>query len=281
MTTSRPAKKRFRWGTLLIAVIALVTLAGVTLAYLASTTPEHVRHALAFIENTPKAEREQIAQNLEQRLASLFGDTHSSIDPETRQLLQGNTNASVAAFDGTGRNFRLTNNPTTTPNATTTQKTGPQKLTMTFDEINAWFCERLEQWAKNQGTKLPDFAANYLVNQVNGRLVLAFEMKTDEVSGWITLHNQLTFTPNGQATLKITQIDAGELALPRETITKQLKNYADKAGSKAQVQSVVAAFEGHAFDPIFPIDSKTNVRVTSLNVSATGLTFELQQLASK
>ncbi|WP_428390067.1 hypothetical protein [Mucisphaera sp.] len=260
------ASKRFPWATILMVTIGVMTLAGGTLAYLAASKPSHVREALTWLDDTPTTERRATAESLEQRLASLFADANSSIDADTRALLEGKT--ASASLDGTGRRFDFAS-------ASAAERNQPQQVRMTFNEANAWLSERLGAWMANQGASLPEFASDFLINQVDGQLVLAFKLKTDEVTGWVSLFTDFTFQTTGEASIKIARIDAGTLRLPRQIIASQLENYADQAKDASKAQTIAAAFHGRSFDPVFPVDKKASVRLTGLKVDGEGVTLEL------
>lgn len=266
MPDSQPSKKRrFPILKTLLALLLLASVVVGSLGYLLLSTPEHIRKAEAFIEQTPVAQLDDIAENLEQRLTNVWGNTNSSMDARTRALLTGiNTRGSHST--------QLASN---TPPPTDNNQ--PQTVKMSYDEVNAWFSRRFKDWVRNQGGSLPSFARNYLLTYKDGSLVLGCHMTTRQVSGWVSFYTDINVSPDGQAIITVTQIDAGRLNLPRERISSQIKEYADSSKSE-KVREFAGAFDGKAFNPVFPLDSKADARITGFKADADGLTLELIRL---
>ncbi|QDU70902.1 hypothetical protein [Mucisphaera calidilacus] len=260
---SEPSRKRripIVKITLGLLALGLATVG--VLAYLLLATPGHVRQAQAFIEQTPQPKLSQIAESLEQRFTNRLGDNASSIDNSTRQLLQGTASA------GTSPDLSLARN------SSEDDENAPQTITMSYDEINAWLSQRLDSWVRNQGGQLPQFARDYLLTHKDGRLALAFRMSSDGISGWVSVFLKLQINTHDTATVTVTGIEAGHLRMPSNNISLRLREYAKKNASSS-AKTLADAFNGKSFDPVFPMDRKTDVRVTDISTTQQGITVTI------
>jgi hypothetical protein len=147
---------------------------------------------------------------------------------------------------------------------------GVRTIRLEFDEANAWLDQRLNDWLKNQGHRLPAGLSDPMLASNAGRLVVAFRYESDEIDKVFSVLLLLDVLDDGQAVLTIDGVRAGRLPIPVDTAMKQLPNASD-GESGGQPDLFDTLMGGRPFDPILPIDGTRHARIIGLDVDDTGL----------
>ena len=147
---------------------------------------------------------------------------------------------------------------------------GVRTIRLEFDEANAWLDQRLNDWLKNQGHRLPAGLSGPMLASNGERLVVAFRYESDEIDKVFSVLLLLDILDDGRAVLTIDGVRAGRLPIPVDTAMKQLPNAGDgKSGDQPDLFDTLMS--GRPFEPILPIDGTRHARIIGLAVDDTGL----------
>lgn len=115
---------------------------------------------------------------------------------------------------------------------------------VTTREANAWLFTRLPAWLAHQNIRPPPALADPMIAIVNRQLVLAFELRTEQVKQVVSVTADARVPAAGWATVELKSIKAGRLSLPLQTLLDQLRGHVGGAVSAEDWQRLVAHCAG-------------------------------------
>lgn len=305
------AKSKFMLGCQVFVLLALAVICvlGLGVWWLWNSDTEQTKQHRAFIAATTQPERQQLAEQLEQRVmrklsaldaASVSGAPNScrpggdqawsasasSAQPATASHDAARTESTDQAH-GTGQAAPADTSTSPAGDAANhgrfnldTIDTTPRKITVSVEEANAWLTERLDQVLASHGASMPHQITNPGVAIDGDKVVALFSITAEGVTQNVSAYLNIDMVPGdaGQPPrLKATLegIKGGNLPLPRQRITKALQARADEARNKA-MQKVQRLLDGNAMDAVFKFDGKRNLRLIDFEVGKDGVDLTLR-----
>ncbi len=260
-------KTFFKRLVLILAV--MLVLAGSAMGYMAwrfNQDPEYWTQNQQFIESHTQEELAIIADNVQNRVVSQMTSVFASGEnPTSTSAIESATRAAGGAIvRSTGEGDQ----------AVVIDQT-PREITVTPDEANAWLATRFESVAAGQGFTFPEGVTNPMVTVKNGKLVSAFRVQRKGIDRPVSMLFDIKIASSGMATLKLSEIKGGEMALPLEQLASQLGDEA--AGEqKRLLAKLEEVYAGKTFDPVFKVDEKRNLRVKAINLSGANIKMTVQ-----
>lgn len=168
---------------------------------------------------------------------------------------------------------RVFNRVSNTPNEDA--NTGPQTVTVTLDEANAWLRQRFPQWVENRGQQMPPELMDPMLAIEEDLLVLAFQIETDERTSLVSLLVDVEFNEDGTGIFRLANVRLGRQDLPLQWLINKISAYDNSyADLAANAQGLT---EGLPFEPVFAMPGSQDrlVRVRDMRLLEDENTIEL------
>ena len=237
-------------GLVILLLVTAVGLAGWYIVHLWRTVPAGWQQVDANRAATTPQQRSELAAEFEKRVLSQLSRIPLSNDrPATDRGNPDNADA-VAESDA-------------------------HRIAMSNDEINAWLEHRLPLWAANQGLPLPEELESVRFWSEDRQPVLASQVTIEDISQIISVSLDLKLRESGDAIVKMGRIRGGRLTMPQTDLIDHAIDHV-RARSEKVASQLAPLLEGHAFDPVFPLDRQRQARLTGYAVDDDGLTLRLR-----
>ncbi len=202
-----------------------------------------------WLAKTPAARRLVLADALEERLSHFQTRTRWSQACNTAVPPDIATPAELARWQP-GTDVGLDMSPTNIAG------TGRRTLVIRTNELNSWLTQRLPQWLAHHDAQLPREISQPAVSVSKGLVTLSFQYASPRLTQVLTFRIRPEMVPQAQGhpqlRLTLEQALAGRLPLPPSRLESLIAQNAG-ARDRQAVQSILAALQGHQFDPALPV----------------------------
>ena len=249
-TESKPVvKRRGRLRAVIFLLLLIVSLGGLWCYWLWKSEPEYWQHRADFRLTTPINQRRIIAQTVEQRILERL-------------------------------DVALANGRSATVSSSQVDGSVEEELFLTFDEINVWIDERLDDWIANQGAEVPGFLKDPMLAAEGQNLIVAFEYVNHPFRQVVSMISRVNITDGGEAVIRVQGVRAGCLPIPGAKAVSQavVKGGIYHEGFSQVADHITEAFDGRTFDPVLKVHNQ-KVRLSGFELKPSGARLSIQAAA--
>lgn len=179
---------------------------------------------------------------------------------------------SEAQVEGMGRTLEQQIN-----NLINTTFVGDTTLEATVDEVNAWLGTRMRPWLANQNMPLPGEVGEVMFAIDPPQPIIAFELKTAEVSQVVSAYIDLKFDgTHGQ--FRVARLTGGELPIPAGLLVGHLEKSVPET-YRRQVREFAQGLRGVKFDPVFELENSRTATVKAIAIEPDRVKIDLHVAA--
>ena len=228
----------FLGALMLLGVVVVLTVAG-TLYWRWTSEPTYWQMRTTFIQSTTVEQRRAMSQGLQGRftyeLTELRDEGAQLVPPPARS-----------------RRISVTGEPL--PSLTAQEYAQVRRISVEFDEVNAWLSEMLDDWLAHEGHALPEQLGDFMVASEGDRLVAAARYESPKLNQVFSVVFDLDLFEDGQARLNIHEVRGGRMSIPLVRLAGYLQELTESHEIR-EAQEAIAMLRELTFEPVFPIDS--------------------------
>lgn len=152
------------------------------------------------------------------------------------------------------------------------------EMRLTNEELVAMVSQVFRDWTAQRGYVVPDAITEPVVLADDGRLVIAFQVRTSSWSQVFSGHVDLTFRPDGMAVGRVQKLTAGSLPMSINEVGDMLRKRLP-AGEKetgSRVGDWLSQLEGFEFRPVLEMEHRRRARVVGMQVGRDAVTLKMR-----
>ena len=243
----------------LIASTLAVTLGAGLTVYLLQRPPAVWHEAQAILDETTDAEREQLAEDVMQRLSRAA----DRLGPEQDTVF--------------GAEFKA--DPTKLTTVLASQSVDEIfEVELSNEELLLVASQWVNKWVKQRGFEMPSQMSRPVVMIQDGVLIIAFELVVGDWRQIFSGQISLRFDADGMAHGRVTELAAGSFPLSvtgvGDWVAKQLPNSQSETAHK--MGEWIAELEDFEFRPVLEVEHRRRARVTSMQLRKDSLTMTMR-----
>ena len=241
-----------KYRRVLLVLVVVLAVGGGWAYWLWQSEPAYWQQRQSFLDQHTAQQRMALAESVEQRILAALSDV--SIAGTSESAVTSNSDAKSGDSDAESGDT----------------------VFLTTDEINAWFDQRLYDWAAHQGTTIPDFITNPMLAIVGDELVIAFLYESPSMRQIFSVKCDVLLEGD-QAVIQVMGVSGGRLTIPAvQTASRAVGRIQGKESEIAQMTAkIAAAFDGMVFDPILKLgQQKVLLKSFELEPDGARLVFE-------
>lgn len=251
----------------MLALGLLAVLGGGWCYWLWRSEPVYWQQHAQYIENTTPEARMATAQAVEQRLLDEISYTPAGDGADSGGNAGGTAKAERVA---SGVVERVAD--TADGKGDDVDPDAPREVFLSIREINAWVDQRLDQWVKHQGSKMPGFIQKPMLTVEDDHLVIAFRFVHPPIDQIISVLSDVEIEPDkGQAVMRVRGVRGGRLRIPGvKAVTSAVQDKAGEGDFKDIAAKVTEAFDGRSFDPLLDLNNR-KIRLVGFELQPEGV----------
>jgi len=260
--------KRFRHFAL--AALLLLTLMVGYGVYLLRSTPPHWQLREAFLDaHTP----EQIDQLADAARGKIETDALQDLDDYRAKLLAsaGLTEAEYALPDDQIPEEKRRLKALIRDELKQVRINNAMKIRLSNDELQALVAKELNNWMNDRGYVMPRQITEPMMAVRDRQMILAFKLNADGFEQIFSGFFHVEIHANGYATLKLDELQAGELPVPTGNITQYLLTETNNNPSMKKVGKWLSKLEDLQFKPVLELEHSRRARVQALRALDSGV----------
>lgn len=236
-----------------LSLLAITTIAGAAVLYLLRCEPPHWKAYQAFLRDTPPAQLQRLAAEVQKRLESLVLLADDAILSGETRLLAVSGEVDVEHYRPVFKTLHLSP-----------------------EEVNAWATEQFREWMTYRGYEMPAELTSPMVAIDNGRLLASFKYESPVWNQVFTVGFRTRFFDDGRAQLQLAEVRAGNLPLPGGNIGAYIRSKAPDTDSARRVSQWLEKLDRVEFKPSMKVGSDHKVTVVGYEVGKDGLHLALK-----
>ncbi|MCC7147470.1 MAG: hypothetical protein IT443_13590 [Phycisphaeraceae bacterium] len=259
-------------GMVILGILAVVTVVGVGV-WLWKSEPSYWTAQVAWRQSMTPAQLKQrsveVTQRLDGWMAMLNGPPSATTQGSGGATSQGET-AGAAEGQGGQANAQL-------PPGVTIDEDGSCRVTMSWEDANAWISEEGPELLREAGISGAESAANSvsdpMITTEGGRVVLAAQVQAHDVSQVVSAVLDVRAQHDGRIWVQLQTIRGGKLSVPGGVAKDPMEVAASKmsAEQKAQLDEVVKGKSFEAGPILARLGAKRPIQLTDAKFGPEGI----------
>lgn len=270
------SKKATLWRiikrTALVALVAVALIAG-TAFFLVRSEPAHWKEHQQFLAETSPKQLEALAAQVEEQLNELANlglteknNGNGSVTSWVQSLAHPDDVSNDEQSDSEQANIKPEDV------RVNTEKT----ISLNNEQLAAVMQLRMDDWMKNRGYVKPNEVKKPMIAVKDGKLVMAFRIKSGPFNAVISGKFNLSILDNGMADLTLSSFLVGQLPVPAEALGEYLR---DKSGGDRNAQQAgewLGKLQHMQIKPVVELKHRRRARVMDYTLHDDGLDLQVR-----